>query len=94
MYGDFLHGCTNLVEFENIENLHTENMTSFVEMFQKTKLVNLNLKYFETFNIKDMSTMFYQCSSLENLNLDGFDTSNVTKMEHMFRDCTKLILAK
>lgn len=86
----FFYGCTNLKEFENIENLHTENMTSFVEMFQKTKLVNLNLKYFETFNVTTMSTMFYLCSSLENLNLDGFDTSKVTNMNHMFRGCIKL----
>ena len=48
-------------------------------------LENLN-----TSAVKDMSTMFSDCSSLTSLNLSNFNTSKVTNMGSMFSRCSGL----
>ena len=45
---------------------------------------------FNTSNITDMSSIFYNCSSLTDLNISNFNTSNVTNMSNMFYYCSKL----
>ena len=57
-----------------------------------TGIENLN-----TYEVTNMSSMFFGCSTLANLDLSGFDTRNVTDMSCMFADCsslTKLYLTK
>ena len=39
-------------------------------------LTSLNLSNFNTYNVKDMSYMFNECSSLISLNLSNFNTNN------------------
>jgi len=53
-------------------------------------LINLNLSNFNTQNVKEMWSMFKECSSLNNLNLSNFDTKNVFNMHHMFEGCISL----
>ena len=41
-------------------------------------------------NIKNMSSMFFNCSSLTELDLSNFNTNNVKYMNHMFYKCSSL----
>ena len=42
-----------------------------------TKLTNLNLRNFNTDNIKNMSYMFYNCNDLFNLDIINFRRSRI-----------------
>ena len=53
-------------------------------------LETLELKNFNTSNVKNMRGMFYLSSSLESLDVSNFDTSNVTDMSDMFHGCYEL----
>ena len=50
----------------------------------------VNLTNLNTWNVTDMSSMFYGCSSLESLDLSNFNTSSVKTMSNMFKDCSGL----
>ncbi len=60
------------------------------EMFSYCSLTSLNLSYFNTNNVNNMSHMFYNCSSLTSLNLSNFNTNNVKDMSRMFHICSSL----
>ncbi len=47
-------------------------------------LTELNLKYLDTSNVKDMHGMFYYLSNLKKLDVSNLDTSKVTNMSEMF----------
>ena len=47
----------------------------------------INLSNFNTNNVTNMNSMFYECSSLKELNLNNFNTNNVTNMSGMFGGC-------
>ena len=60
--------CCNL-EYINIINLNTANVTSFSNLFRNCKsLKSLNLSNFDTSNAVDMVSMFRGCSILTSLN--------------------------
>ena len=50
-----------------------------------TDICNLN-----TSAVKEMQSMFEECSAMTELDLSTFDTSNVTDMRYMFLDCDNL----
>lgn len=84
-------GCTKLENIENIENLHTENMNSFMAMFQDcSSLKQLDLSGFDTSKVTSMPYMFHGCRTLESLNFETFNTSNVGNMRTMFQGCNLL----
>ncbi len=59
-------------------------------------LTSLNLKSFNTENVKDMGYMFAGCSGLTSLDLSNFNTSNVMGMYAMFEGgsaLTSLVLS-
>ena len=61
------------------------------ELFRNfNQLKELDLRYFDTQNVKWMDQMFLNCNSLEFINLSSFNTANVTSMLCMFQSCTKL----
>ena len=61
-------------------------------MFSGCKaLQSLDIKNFNTTNVKDMSFMFRGCETLKTLDLRGFNTDNVKNMDYMFKDCENLI---
>lgn len=53
-------------------------------------LASVELEYFDTNNLINMSSMFYNCKSLTSLDLSNFNTSNVTDMNSLFYSCTGL----
>ena len=55
-----------------------------------TDMTTIDLSWFDTSNVTDMSYMFLNCKSLKNLNLSSFDTSKVTNMACMFAECDDL----
>ena len=60
-------------------------------MFLKcSKLKNIDLTFFDTSNIKNMSNMFDNCVNLEKIDLSSFDISNVDDMSSMFKGCIYL----
>ncbi|MBO4293318.1 MAG: BspA family leucine-rich repeat surface protein [Clostridia bacterium] len=81
---------SSLKEIENIENLHTENVTDMSSMFYNCGIQSLNLNYFDTSKVEDMNTMFYACPNLESLYINNWDTHSNKTMKNMFRSCTKL----
>ena len=83
--------CANLESIENIENLHTENVTRMDGMFDGcTNLKNLNVSGFDTSNVTEMGEMFSGCRALTKINANNFDTSNVIDMPSMFNGCVNL----
>ena len=54
------------------------------------KLASIDLSYFNTENVVNMSYMFLGCSNLTNLNLSSLNTKNVTNMSFMFKGCSNL----
>ena len=53
-------------------------------------LYTLNLSYFNTNNVNNMSYMFSNCSFLNSLNLSNFNANNVTDMKNIFSQCSSL----
>ena len=58
------------------------------------KLINLSLdiKKFDTSNVKDFSEMFYSCEQITSLDVSNFKTNKVIKMNAMFQNCGKLTI--
>jgi len=50
-------------------------------------LNDLDLSYFDTSNVTDMSYMFCDCIRLMTITLEYFDTSKVTNMSGIFQNC-------
>ena len=71
-------------------NLRTQNGTNFSNLFYSYTGSELDLSDWDTSQVIDMGSMFYNCSSLTALDLNSFNTSNVTNMEFMFSNCTNL----
>ena len=59
-----------------------------------SSLKELNLKNFNTNNVRSMSNMFSECSSLKELNLDNFGTNNVINIKNMFSGCSDELIKK
>ena len=53
-------------------------------------VTEIDLQYFDTRKVKNMSRMFYSCVKLESLDLSNFVTNKVTNMFYMFYYCEKL----
>ena len=61
------------------------------ELFKDcSSLQEIEIEFFDTSKLTDMSFMFYGCSGLTTLDLSSFDTSNVTDMHGMFSGCSGL----
>ena len=67
-------------------------LTSARRMFYKVRnLVKLEFTHlFDTKNVKDMRSMFYECWDLTSIDLSHFNTINVENMELVFAGCNKL----
>ena len=82
---------TKLKNFEGLENLNTEEVTSMSEMFFGcASLTDIDLQHLNTAKVTDMSSMFAECAGLSSLNLTTFNTENVTNMSGMFGACASL----
>jgi len=80
----------------DFSKINTKYMTSMYNMFHDNyNARTINLKYFDTSNVTDMSYMFSDLGfgmirQVLNLDLSYFDTSKVTNMSHMFYHSTQL----
>ena len=87
---------SNLYRIEGMkENLNTSEVTDMGSMFANcTSLSDIDLRGFNTLNVKNMGYMFYQdegtWNNLTTLDLSRFNTSNVENMEAMFNNCVQL----
>ena len=60
-------------------------------MFSSCKnLKSINLEYFNTTNVDDMSYMFLDCKSLTSIDLSVITTYNVKSFSHMLSGCESL----
>ena len=88
--GFMFGGCEKLENIINLKNLRTHNVTNKQSMFSGTKLNNINLSFFNTINVNNMSQMFYSCNNLKELDLSSFNTTNLINIEYMFGYCHNL----
>ena len=49
-------------------------------------LTSLNIRNFDTKQVKDMSKMFLECTSLTSLDISSFDTQEVITTSQMFKN--------
>ena len=87
------HHCEELKELSFPNNFIVDNVIEMKGMFGKCfSLEKLDLRNFNTSNVKDMSYMFYQCTNLTEILMspNKFITKNVTDMGHMFSECPNL----
>ena len=94
--GSMFYGYNGLLSIENIENLHTENMTSMAAMFFRcSKLKELDLTNFDTSKVTNLGQIVRDCYALDTIDVSSFDTSKVTDMRYAFSDnnMTKLDLS-
>ena len=60
--------------------------------FDCEKLVELNIKGWDTSNVTDMSSMFAYCDNLEKIwGIEDINTHNVIDMNQLFYVCPSLI---
>ena len=88
---NWFSGFENLVTVENIQNLHTDEVTEMGYMFNNCpKLQAIDLSHFNTSKVEKTYSMFGGCASLTELNVNHFDISSVTNALSMFGGCTNL----
>ena len=65
--------------------------SSCVSMFEGFEIISIDFgENFNTENVTDMDSMFYNCWLMTSLNVSSFNTENVTNMAWMFADCQAL----
>ena len=88
---NLFNGLSSLSTINNIERLHTDEVTTMQGMFKGcSSLTSLDLSYFITAKVTNMQEMFSGCSSLTSLDLSNFITEEVTSMYRMFWQCSGL----
>lgn len=80
----YMFGDTSAKEILFGRYFNTSKVINMHSMFMRSKVKELDLKTFDTSNVKDMSYMFHACNA-EELNLgNNFSTCRVTNMDFMF----------
>ncbi len=60
-------------------------------MFNKcNEIIYIDLSFFDTSQVTNMSYMFSECTNLENIILPNASAKNVTDMSYMFNKCSEL----
>ena len=91
----------NITNFNNINYLTEENniikllwyknITSSAYLFKGcTAISEIDLSYFNTSQIIDMSSMFEDCSSLASINFNNIIVSQVLNMNSLFSNCISI----
>ena len=88
------NGCNELSDISALSTWNVSKVTSFRVMFGVTNLTSesLNaLKDWDVRNVRDMSSLFYNCKRLTNVDaLSKWNVGNVTQMPGMFDSCSNL----
>ena len=85
--GYYLNDSENIIILRWNNNLNTTTLNIFKGC---SNITEIDLSYFDTSYIKDMSEMFNGCSSLKSINLTNTNTFNVKYMNNMFSGCSSL----
>ena len=87
--GSMFRDCTNATSI-NLNSFDTAKVTSIDHMFDGcTKLNDIRIAI-NTANVRNMNSVFKNCTSLTALDLSSFNTSLVTDFGYMFNGCSKL----
>ncbi len=76
----------------NIRQIMVNEVNMDVVSGEYCGIIGLNIKNFDTKNVKFMSYMFKDCGSLTYLNLSNFDMSSVKKAASMLSGCNSLMM--
>lgn len=80
---------TEVVFEESFKAVKVKNCYNWFSGFTSlTRIVDI--KYLDTSEVTNMSSMFNGCKALTSLDLNSFKTSSVTDMSYMFRKCSGL----
>ena len=71
-------------------SINDKPIVSMGHMFYQSQTTSVDLSSFDTINVINMNSMFYNCGDITELDLISFDTSNVTDMAYMFNGCNSL----
>ena len=82
--GGMFYNARSLIYLGGISNFDTSKVVYMNGMFESMhKLVGLNLSNFDTRNVRNMSTMFYD-TNMAYLDLSSFKTGNLTHLNGTF----------
>lgn len=88
------NGCNELSDISALSTWNVGKVTSFRVMFGETALTSDSLKALKDWdvrNVKDMSSLFYNCTHLTDVDaLSSWNVGNVTSMAGMFDSCSNL----
>ena len=86
--------CTSLASITFNSNKETKIFKNVVDMSYMfancSSLTELNIREFETTNVKKMNSMFEFCKNINKIE-QNFDTKLVTNMEFMFSNCQTIV---
>ena len=85
------YGCYSLISI-NFTNFNAPLLTDISYLFYDCiSLLSIDLSSFSTsLNIKNMGSMFHNCSSLKYVNFGNLNTYNVISFAYLFSDCPSL----
>ena len=82
------HYCRNLINIIGLESFDTSQVENMTSVFEYSNLTTLNLKSWNTINVKTMYNMFSYCFDL--VELSEIDASGCTEVRGMFKSCRGL----
>ena len=88
---DLFCNCEKLKTIEGINNWDFSKADDIRGMFHGCKsLTKLDLRGWNTQDVRRVSNMFSGCSNIEEIDLSGWDTYEIFEMSYMFSNCPKL----
>lgn len=75
----------------NLMVIGGKNLDTTKSMFEDCKAEYIDLRFFNTSNVRNMTCMFNGCRA-RYIDLSSFDTSNVKYMDSMFQNCGPEVL--
>jgi len=90
------YDCNKLESLTGMTRFDTSSATTMNRMFAGCYKLDLSFLdgvdqiYFNTSNVTDMASMFYDCRSAVNINMSVFRAEKVTDMSSMFAECLEL----
>ena len=84
-----LRDIKHIVINESFKTFTPTTLSCFFAALSELETIT-GLKYLNTANVTDMSSLFDHCQKLTSLDLSNFNTAKVTNMELMFSGCSNL----
>ena len=84
-----LRDIKHIVINESFKTFTPTTLSCFFAALSELETIT-GLKYLNTANVTDMSSLFDHCQKLTSLDLSNFNTAKVTNMNRMFSNCSNL----